>query len=308
MSKSIFRFIKILKNGIISKYPNILQNRLFLFLRVYYHELRYLTTQEETIIGGCCGARAYFKKKKNEVDIIASALQDEESKRTYLSIIEYRKREFSRQLFQKKENTPIYHGCENQYFINDFFKYEENEILVDCGAYIGDSIEAFLKIVPNFSKIIALEPDSNNFKQLQEKYKETKNIFLINAGVWEKNDCLNFSMEEYGPVSCLSKSNPKDNKKIISVNVLALDTIEEVKKSKVSFIKMDIEGAELEALKGAEETIKKNKPRLAISIYHYNRHFIEIPEYIHSIVPEYKLYVRHHNKEYPHETVLYADF
>jgi len=307
MFRSIFRFVKILKNGIISKYPNILQNRLFLFLRVYYHELRYLTTQEETIIGGCCGARAYFRKKKNEVDIIVSALQDDESKRTYLNIIEYRKRDFFRQLSQKKENAPIYHGCENQYFSNDFFKYRENEILVDCGAYIGDSIEAFSKIVPNFSKIIALEPDSNNFKQLQEKYKGANNIFLINAGVWEKNDCLNFSMEEYGPVSCLSKSNPKDNKKIIPVNVLALDTIEEVKKSKVSFIKMDIEGAELEALKGAKETIKKNKPRLAISIYHYNRHFVEIPEYIHSIVPEYKFYVRHHNKEYPHETVLYAD-
>jgi len=281
---------------------------IFLFLRVYYHELRYLITQEETTIAGCYGARTYFRKKKDKVDIIASSLQDDESKRTYLSIIEYRKSEFFRQLFQKKENAPAYHGYENQYFVNDFFKYGENEILVDCGAYIGDSIEAFSKTVPNFSKIIALEPDSNNFKQLQEKYKEAKNIFLINAGAWEKNDCLNFSMEEYGPVSRLYKDDKKNNKKIILVNVLALDTIEEIKKSKISFIKMDIEGAELEALKGAKETIEKNKPRLAISIYHYNRHFIEIPEYIHSIVPEYKFYVRHYNKEYPHETVLYANF
>jgi FkbM family methyltransferase len=282
-----------------------LRNKLFLFLRRCYHEFRYLVTKEEKAIAGCYGARTYFKKNKNKIALIASFLQDDESKKTYLSIIEYRKREFFRQLFQKKEKAPIYHGIENQYFINDFFKYGEDEVLVDCGAYTGDSIEAFSKVVPNFSKIIALEPDPNNFKQLRKNYKEAKNIFLINAGVYEKDGNLSFLMEKCGNVSYLSRSSKKET---ISVKVLALDSIEEIKKTKISFLKMDIEGAELEALKGAEKIIKRDKPRLAICLYHYNRHFIEIPEYIHSIVPEYKFWIRHHNKEYPHETVLYAGF
>jgi FkbM family methyltransferase len=304
MLKNTLNFINILKNNIVSRYPGILQNRLFLHLRVHYQELKYLITGEETVIGGCYGARAYFKKNKNKIDTIVSSLQDDESKKTYLNIIEYRKMEFFRQLFQKKGISPVYHGYENQYFVNDFFKYGENEILVDCGAYTGDSIEVFSKVAPNFSKIIALEPDINNFRQLQENHKEEKKIFLINAGAWEKNDSLNFSIaEEWSYSSHLSKNSTE---KTISVNVLALDTIEEIKKSKITFIKMDIEGAELEALRGAKETIKKDKPRLAICLYHYNRHFVEIPEYIHSIVPEYKFWIRHHNREYPHETVLYT--
>jgi hypothetical protein len=69
---------------------------------------------------------------------------------------------------------------------------------------------------------------------------------------------------------------------------------------------MDIEGAELDALKGAEETIKRDKPKLAICIYHKDSDFVETPEYIHEFVPEYRLYVRHHGRTSARETVLYA--
>ena len=68
---------------------------------------------------------------------------------------------------------------------------------------------------------------------------------------------------------------------------------------------MDIEGSELEALKGAAETIKKWRPKLAISIYHKYEDIIEIPEYILSIVPDYSFYIRHYSSDI-WETVLYA--
>lgn len=84
------------------------------------------------------------------------------------------------------------------------------------------------------------------------------------------------------------------------------DTIDHLlKNEKVSFIKMDIEGAEMEALKGAAEVIKANKPGLAISIYHKPNDFYEIPLYIMALVPEYRLYVRHHSCFFA-DTVLYA--
>ena len=86
------------------------------------------------------------------------------------------------------------------------------------------------------------------------------------------------------------------------VEVRALD---EVVDGKVTFIKMDIEGAELQALFGAEKTIKKYKPKLAICIYHRLEDILEIPAYIHSIVPEYKFYIRHYSFS-TSETVLYA--
>ena len=73
-----------------------------------------------------------------------------------------------------------------------------------------------------------------------------------------------------------------------------------------TFLKMDIEGAELQALVGAKETIKKYKPRLAICIYHKLEDIVTIPEYILSLVPEYKFYIRHHHPTIGTETVLYA--
>ena len=73
----------------------------------------------------------------------------------------------------------------------------------------------------------------------------------------------------------------------------------------VTYIKMDVEGAELDALHGAKETILRNHPKLAICFYHYQRDFVEIQKWIHSLVPEYKLYIRHHSFSV-NETVLYA--
>ena len=74
---------------------------------------------------------------------------------------------------------------------------------------------------------------------------------------------------------------------------------------KVTFIKMDVEGAELESLKGAEKTIRRDKPKLAICIYHKPEDMWTIPLYIKELVPEYKLYIRHHSSGVC-ETVLYA--
>ena len=68
---------------------------------------------------------------------------------------------------------------------------------------------------------------------------------------------------------------------------------------------MDIEGSELPALKGAVNIIKRNKPKLAICIYHSDSDMIDIAEWIHTVVPEYRLFVRQHSWEIT-ETVLYA--
>ena len=73
----------------------------------------------------------------------------------------------------------------------------------------------------------------------------------------------------------------------------------------MTFIKMDIEGAELEALKGSREIIQRYRPRLAISAYHKKEDLVELPLYIKELVPEYKLYIRHYSNAGV-ETVLYA--
>lgn len=90
----------------------------------------------------------------------------------------------------------------------------------------------------------------------------------------------------------------------IDIPVMPIDSAVDAAE-RVTMIKMDVEGAELESLKGARETILRNKPKLAICIYHEPKDLTEIPLYIKSLVPEYKLFVRHHSN-YFGETVLYA--
>ncbi len=78
-----------------------------------------------------------------------------------------------------------------------------------------------------------------------------------------------------------------------------------LKGERVTFIKMDIEGSELAALKGAANTIRSQKPKLAICIYHSPQDMLNIPIYIKSLVPEYKIYIRHYT-DMMLETVCYA--
>jgi len=98
-------------------------------------------------------------------------------------------------------------------------------------------------------------------------------------------------------------SNIGERSHQLSIDTTSIDALD--LKEKVTLIKMDIEGAELEGLKGAKNTILRDKPKLAICIYHSDNDMIRIPEYIHSIVPEYKLFVKHHSI-LSYETVLYA--
>ena len=122
-----------------------------------------------------------------------------------------------------------------------------------------------------------------------------KNIKIIEKGCWSDKTTLYFSNE--GTMG----SKISDNGKL----QIAVDSIDNVVKDKVSFIKMDIEGSELEALKGAKNTILKYKPKLAVCVYHKKEDLITIPQYILSLNQNYKLYLRHYG-ENSCDTVLYA--
>lgn len=198
-----------------------------------------------------------------------------------------------------KENIlPIgINDIENQYF-DDIMKIEKDEIFVDAGAYDGYTTIQFAKWCNNTHKAIYLfEPDQQNLKMTNNNIEENniKRTTLFPYGLWNKEETLKFHCQQTG--SCI------DNTGEIEIKTNTLDNL--LKNIPVTFIKMDIEGAELNALKGAKETISKYRPKLAISVYHKPEDIITIPEYIKSLVPEYKFYLRHYtNSKY--ETVLYG--
>ena len=121
-------------------------------------------------------------------------------------------------------------------------------------------------------------------------------ITLIKKGTWDKDDVMHVRPSG-------TSGSRVSNEGSVAVSLTAIDNV--VKDERVTFIKMDVEGSELKSLMGARNTIIKNHPRLAICAYHKPEDLYELPEYILSLVPEYKLLLRHYcSREW--ETVLYA--
>lgn len=194
------------------------------------------------------------------------------------------------------------YSLKDQYFPEDIIRIKDGEVFVDGGAYTGDTIRELIKKARcqnrRVKKIVAFEPNSNTYQILKDSFKKQKRIEIVNKGLSEKDDVLLFW--EQGNASKFTKDEEIATTRVPVTNIDAMPSCR-----KATFIKMDIEGAELDALKGARETILRNHPKLAICIYHSNEHMVCIAEYIHELVPKYKLYVRHHSRG-ANETVLYA--
>lgn len=187
-----------------------------------------------------------------------------------------------------------------QYF-PEFIELTDNEIIVDCGAYTGDTLLDYIKRSKGrYELYYALEPsptNAENIKLIIEK-NILSNIHIVQKAVWDTK--ANFSFTEDIDSSHIDLNNNSNNNIFIETEL-----IDNICLSKASFIKMDVEGAELMALKGAINTIRLNKPKLAIAIYHNFDDLITIPAFIKALRKEYKFYFRLHNK-LGSDAVLYA--
>ena len=173
------------------------------------------------------------------------------------------------------------------------------EVFIDCGCYDGTSSIEFWKWCHGNGMIYAFEPDRKNIESCRKNLNTIgeSNYCLIEKGVWSEETVLRFKANSESTSQLCEEGDTE-------VAVINIDSVVK-EEDKITFIKMDIEGAELEALKGAVNTIKRDRPRLAISVYHKMEDILDIPAFIKSIVPEYKLYLRSY-VPIDTETVLYA--
>lgn len=194
-------------------------------------------------------------------------------------------------------DNPLQYGM--QYFDVPELRLGEDEVFVDAGCYDCGTVQQFINQTQGrYRHIYSFEPDQASYGRCQNigRAKKYHNFTLWNKGLWSGEAVLHFSNDG----TALSKVSETGD---VAVEVAALDEL--LKNEPVTMIKMDIEGAELEALKGCADIIRSRKPKLAISIYHKAADFVDIPAYLLSLVPEYKLYYRHYSL-YKYETVLYA--
>ena len=193
-----------------------------------------------------------------------------------------------------------YYRLDEAYFDLPQMQAVKDEVFVDAGAYDGETTKQFIKWANNqcadIRKIYAFEPDKDLYNICKAELNDIPCAYIENMGLWNTSDTLSFQVRPDG-ASTVSESGDD------FIRVVSLD--EHLGDERVTFIKMDIEGAEVNALKGAREIIKKYKPKLAISIYHNHEDIITIPVTIHKINPSYRFYIRHYTLGTA-DSVLYA--
>lgn len=174
------------------------------------------------------------------------------------------------------------------------------DIIIDLGAYKGDTVLWFAKNVGDKGTVYGFEPMNSNFRILKKNIEKNNigNVVLCNSALGEEEGEVFMDGRDGGAFLSL---NGKNKVKITTLDKFILDK----KIDNVNFIKMDIEGAELSALKGSNDTIKRFKPRLAICVYHKFDDLISIPKYIKSLNDNYRFYLRT-NRPDCGEVVLYA--
>lgn len=189
-----------------------------------------------------------------------------------------------------------------QYFFDGGKDLGTQEIMIDCGAYIGDTLFSLVDEIgySDFKEYVCFELDGQNYKELRSVVdkmpKETASrIKTFNCGVGRKRECIKYNYNG-GNSSAMHNGN-------LMGEIIPLD--EMFSEKRVTFLKMDIEGSEQEALAGATGLIRNNKPICAICIYHSIKDLFEIPLLLKSLVPEYRLILRHHSTEWC-DTVCYA--
>lgn len=230
----------------------------------------------------------YLHQNQSKLEKVYDMLEDYKSKMIYRTVIESR---FTGHM------DILGQTCDKQQYFPDFYTIRKDEVFVDAGAFDGDTISQFLDLTGgSYQSIYAFESDWQNYQKLQKRnYGE--NVKLYNAGLYNATQKISFSSNKGG-------SSKIEDTGIDYIQVYRFDELELADKE-VTFVKMDIEGSELKALEGMQHTIKKDKPKLAICIYHKFEDLWELPLYIKKLVPEYRLFIRNYTT-YLDEIVLYA--
>lgn len=215
---------------------------------------------------------------KSEFDAAKQLLNDEYSKNVFEAFIMAHK---------GKIDKDIQYATNGTYF-NELTCIEREGAFVDCGSFDGSDSLKFMDAHGKDRKVYAFEPDEENYKRILEKMTGIDNFSCVNKGCWSKDDKLHFTSN--GDMSSGLKDEGEDIVEVTSIDKTVGD-------DKVAFIKMDIEGAEYEALIGAKKTISRDMPVLAISAYHRQDDLIRLIPFIKAQEnnhEKYQVFLRHH--------------
>lgn len=221
-------------------------------------------------------SREFIDKNKESI-LKAYSLFDEKSRKIYAGCVDFM---FGGELSVLKSIT-----TEKSEAFTGFFKPRKDEAYLDLGAYRGDTVDELLKYSDgSYSSITALEPDIKTFKKLTEHLSGMPNCTLLQKAVSDYDGTVLFE-NSAGRQSAIGKSGKE-------TECVRVDTLS--REQRFTYIKADVEGGEKAMLRGASETLKRDKPRLNIALYHRSEDIFTLPLLINKINSEYEFHLCRH--------------
>lgn len=202
--------------------------------------------------------------------------------------------------FEFEEKNRMIENNFADYYDFDLISCSSEEVFVDLGAFNGDSVCSYIENFGNYKRIYCYEITSASMEQMQEKLKGCRDIIYRNVGVGKQRGEMYLAKPE--KADSANRLNSESGQKVEVV------TLDEDISEKITFIKMDIEGSELDAVEGAERHIREEHPKMAVCSYHNNHHLWEIPRKLKEYYPDYKLYMRYNGDFYAFQISEFVTF
>ncbi len=235
-----------------------------------------LFDEEETV------SAAWLQKYAAPLQYVYDKQADEQSRKVFAAALNYK--------LSGKIN--YLSGCttRREDDLRTLLQPSSEEIYLDLGAYNGDTISELGRLTNyHWRQVIAAEPDRRNCRKLRllagELAQRGLHVEVHESGVWDSEGVLPFS--DSGGRQSSFMSTHKTPVPVTTIDALAAGR-------KISYIKMDVEGAEVQALHGGAQTIVNFAPKLFIAAYHYDADLFRLPILLWKLVPDYKIYLRKH--------------
>lgn len=230
---------------------------------------------------------ADFERHREKYEWIYSVLADEESKRIFGRLVNFR-------LSGDLAHMDGFTDRQREQYFEDFLGLKsQGEVFLDVGGFDGFTSLEFIKRCPDYEAVYLFEPDERNMRVAQPRLAGHENIWFVPKGLSDRAGVVRFSIG--GSASVISEDGEAE---------IRIEALDNMKIPKATFIKMDIEGAESGAIDGARKTIAEQHPRLAICVYHKADDLWRIPEQVLSIRNDYSIYLRHYTEGVT-ETVMF---
>ena len=214
-------------------------------------------------------------------------LADETSKQHFAKVVAFRLN------MDLEQMRGLSLNIDRQYFVH-LFPTAPDGVFVDGGGYDGQTSKQFAAWDSTYKRIYYFEPLPAMMKVSRANLGGLRDVDFVEKGLFSRNDRLRFQSSA-GQASSLSPTGE------IEIEVTSLD--HEVQEA-ITFLKLDIEGAECEALRGAAAHIREEMPTIAVCIYHDQRDFWRVPQRVLEINDGYNLFVRHYTESI-RETVMF---